>query len=100
MTLRMSIANLLDPITAAGGETRFSGLDHWMQGRTLYGGASALIAYTAVARAFPDLPPLRGAQVAFVAPTGPEVELRREICLLYTSPSPRDRSLSRMPSSA
>ena len=23
-----------------------------------------------------------------------------EICLLYTSPSPRDRSLSRMPSSA
>ena len=79
MTLRMSIANLLDPITAAGGDTRFSGLDHWMQGRTLYGGASALIAYTAVTRAFPDLPPLRGAQVAFVAPTGPEAELRREI---------------------
>ena len=25
---------------------------------------------------------------------------QREICLLYTSPSPRDRSLSRMPSSA
>ena len=24
----------------------------------------------------------------------------REACLLYTSPSPRDRSLSRMPSSA
>jgi acyl-CoA thioesterase len=79
MTLRMSIANLLDPITAAGGETRFSGLDHWMQGRTLYGGASALIAYTAVTRAFPDLPPLRGAQVAFVSPTGPDAELRREI---------------------
>ena len=27
-------------------------------------------------------------------------ELRRYTCLLYTSPSPRDRSLSRMPSSA
>ena len=25
---------------------------------------------------------------------------RKEACLLYTSPSPRDRSLSRMPSSA
>ena len=25
---------------------------------------------------------------------------QRELCLLYTSPSPRDRSLSRMPSSA
>ena len=75
----MSIANLLDPITAEGGKTTFTGLDNWLQGRTLYGGASALIAYTAVQRAFPDLPPLRGAQVAFVSPTGPEVELRREI---------------------
>ena len=27
-------------------------------------------------------------------------ELHSRICLLYTSPSPRDRSLSRMPSSA
>ena len=79
MTPVMSTANLLAPITADAGETRFSGLDHWMQGRTLYGGASALIAYTAVTRAFPDLPPLRGAQIAFVAPTGPEMELRREI---------------------
>ena len=79
MTPVMSTANLLDPITADAGKTRFSGLDHWMQGRTLYGGASALIAYTAVTRAFPDLPPLRGAQIAFVAPTGPEMELRREV---------------------
>ena len=79
MTPVMSTANLLAPITADAGETRFSGLDHWMQGRTLYGGASALIAYTAVTRAFPDLPPLRGAQIAFVAPTGPEMELRREV---------------------
>ena len=27
-------------------------------------------------------------------------DLLRNVCLLYTSPSPRDRSLSRMPSSA
>ena len=27
-------------------------------------------------------------------------ELHHELCLLYTSPSPRDRSVSRMPSSA
>ncbi|MBX7527754.1 acyl-CoA thioesterase [Qipengyuania vesicularis] len=75
----MSIASLIDPITAEGGTTRFDNLDHWLQGRTLYGGASALIAYTAAIRAFPDLPPLRAGQVAFVAPTGPEVELKREI---------------------
>ena len=30
----------------------------------------------------------------------PVATLRPETCLLYTSPSPRDRSLSRMPSSA
>ena len=29
-----------------------------------------------------------------------EVRLRIEACLLYTSPSPRDRQKSRMPSSA
>lgn len=75
----MSIASLTDPITAEGGSVRFDNLDHWLQGRTLYGGASALIAYTAAVRAFPDLPPLRAGQVAFVAPTGPEVELKREI---------------------
>ncbi len=79
MTVPMSIAQLLDPITASGGATRFGDLERWMQGRTLYGGASALIAYTAAIRAFPDLPPLRAAQIAFVAPTGSEVELRREI---------------------
>lgn len=75
----MSIASLIDPIPATGGKVVFDNLDHWLQGRTLYGGASALIAYTAAVRAFPDLPPLRAGQVAFVAPTGPEVELRRAI---------------------
>ncbi|MXO48656.1 thioesterase family protein [Erythrobacter vulgaris] len=75
----MSIASLTDPITAEGGRATFHDLDHWMQGRTLYGGASALIAYTTAARAYTDLPPLRAGQIAFVAPTGPEVELKREI---------------------
>ncbi|WP_336987253.1 thioesterase family protein [Altererythrobacter aquiaggeris] len=42
----------------------------WMQGRTMYGGASALLAYTAAKRSFPDLPPLRAAQVGFVGPIG------------------------------
>lgn len=75
----MTIASLIDPITADGGHVRFDNLDHWLQGRTLYGGASALVAYTAAIRAFPDLPPLRAAQIAFVAPTSPDAELRREI---------------------
>lgn len=75
----MAIQELLDPITAAGGEVRFGRFDEWQQGRTLYGGASALIAYTAATRAFPDLPPLRAGQVAFVAPVDESAELRRKI---------------------
>lgn len=75
----MSAAKLVEPITAEGGEIHLPDHAEWTQGRTLYGGASALIAYTAAIRAFPDLPPLRAAQIAFVAPTGPDIELRREI---------------------
>lgn len=40
----------------------------WRQGQTLYGGLSAALAVHAADRAFPDLPPLRSAQFAFVGP--------------------------------
>ena len=33
-------------------------------------------------------------------PTIPQLYVKKEFCLLYTSPSPRDRTRSRMPSSA
>ena len=38
----------------------------------------------------------------FLAPTGFKFQLNRtpKVCLLYTSPSPRDLGKSRMPSSA
>lgn len=68
----MSIAAMLAPV-AGNGETVTLPAEEWLQGRTLYGGASALVAYTAAIRAFPDLPPLRSAQIAFVAPVGAEV---------------------------
>ena len=38
--------------------------------------------------------------VAGIAFIGPRAESMRLLCLLYTSPSPRDRTRSRMPSSA
>ena len=75
----MNIASLIDPVTAQGGNVTISDADKWMQGRTLYGGASALVAYTAVQRAFSDLPPLRAAQIGFVGPVGESFEIRREI---------------------
>ncbi|MGQ7829794.1 thioesterase family protein [Altererythrobacter sp. Z27] len=75
----MSVSALIEPITGKPGIVTLPGAANWMQGRTLYGGASALIAYTQAIRAFPDLPPLRAAQVGFVAPVGETVELSAEI---------------------
>ena len=76
---RMSILDLLAPITGEPSSVELPTAENWMQGRTLYGGASALIAYTQAIRAFPDLPPLRAAQIGFVAPIGDKVELSAQI---------------------
>lgn len=75
----MSIANLIEPITGKLGPVQLNNIDQWKQGRTMYGGASALMAYTAAIRAFPDLPPLRSAQIGFVAPVGDNLELSAQI---------------------
>lgn len=75
----MTIASLLAPVTGQPGPARLDHAADWMQGRTLYGGASALVAYTMAVRAFPDLPPLRAAQVAFVAPVGEDIALSADI---------------------
>lgn len=75
----MTIASLLEPVTGQPGPARLTHAADWMQGRTLYGGASALVAYTMATRAFSGLPPLRAGQVAFVAPVGEEIALTAEI---------------------
>lgn len=75
----MRASELIGPIGPDLGNVILPGADQWMQGRTLYGGASALIAYTAATRAFPGLPPLRAAQIGFVGPVGPEMALGAEI---------------------
>ena len=75
----MSVTDLLAPLDGRAGPIHLPNAQDWMQGRTLYGGVSALLAYTAAIRAFPDLPPLRAGQVAFVAPVGETVEFRVEM---------------------
>lgn len=75
----MTIASLLEPVTGKPGPARLAQAQDWMQGRTLYGGASALVAYTMATRAFPDLPPLRAGQIAFIAPVGEDIALTAEI---------------------
>lgn len=42
--------------------------DDWKQGRTTYGGLSAALCVEAAQRTFPEAPPLRSAQFAFVGP--------------------------------
>ena len=42
--------------------------EDWRQGRTLFGGLSACLAVRSAQRAFPQLPPLRSAQFAFIGP--------------------------------
>ena len=68
-----ALAARLEPI--GDGRFRLDGASGWMQGRTMYGGAAAFIAYSAAKLAFPDLPPLRAAQVGFVAPVGEHLEV-------------------------
>lgn len=47
--------------------------DHWLQGRTAYGGLSSAFALEAARRLAPDLPPLRSAQITFAGPLSGEV---------------------------
>ena len=50
--------------------------ESWMQGRTTYGGLSAALCLVTAERAFPDLPPLRSANISFIGPVGGVVEGR------------------------
>ncbi|MGB3754577.1 MAG: thioesterase family protein [Parerythrobacter sp.] len=71
----MIAADLIAPIDATRGPFTLPDAEQWMQGRTLYGGASALVAFTALRHAYPDLPPLRAAQIGFVAPVGDTIDI-------------------------
>ncbi len=51
----------------------------WHQGRTVYGGLSAALAYHAASLVADDLPPLLSGQVAFSGPLSGDVEIRTQI---------------------
>ena len=65
------------PASENGGSMVVSG--GWFQGRTLFGGLTAAIALEAVLKQFPDLPPIRTAQVTFVGPLGGNCEVRTTV---------------------
>lgn len=69
----MNLADILQVFHASDG-AQFDVPANWHQGRTAFGGFSAVMAHAAARRLDADLPPLRSAQFAFVAPvTGPIV---------------------------
>jgi acyl-CoA thioesterase len=70
----VSLPQLADRLTQHGDRHHLHGAAGWMQGRTMYGGASSFIAYCAAIRSFPDLPPLRAAQIGFIGPVGEAIE--------------------------
>ncbi|WP_120717341.1 acyl-CoA thioesterase [Tsuneonella amylolytica] len=66
----MRFSELVAAVPADSRPVTIPGADRWMQGRTLFGGASAALALEGIRKAMPDLPPFRAAQVGFVAPVG------------------------------
>jgi len=75
-TVRPSAIGLIaDAMAGCGPDFSARGVDGWLQGRTMYGGASSFLAYAAARRTRPDLPPLRGAQIGFIAPVGADVDI-------------------------
>ena len=75
----MRFANLIDAVPADSRPVTLPGAENWMQGRTLFGGASAALALASIQKAMPDLSPFRAAQVGFVAPVGANLEFKVEI---------------------
>ena len=49
--------------------------EDWMQGRAIYGGLSTALCLDACLKCYPDLPPLRSANVNFVGPASEELSV-------------------------
>ncbi|MEM1132076.1 MAG: thioesterase family protein [Pseudomonadota bacterium] len=64
----MQLSDLLGSVSVSDGSATLSIPPTWMQGRTTYGGLSAALAHHVARQAFPDVPPLRSGQIAFVGP--------------------------------
>lgn len=75
----MNLASLLGQFRAGTNTHRIDIPPSWHQGRTAYGGLSAVLAYQAAKFADTDLPPLQSAQIAFVGPLAGEVEVTTSV---------------------
>ncbi|WP_295531170.1 thioesterase family protein [Novosphingobium sp. Chol11] len=71
----MGLGAMAARLAPLGGRYHLDGAQGWLQGRTMYGGASSFLAYAAARRQFPDLGPLRAGQIGFIAPVGEQLEI-------------------------
>ncbi len=63
-----SLAEVVAALAPEGESFVIEAPEDWAQGRTLYGGMTAALAYEALKRTHGELPPLRSAQFTFVGP--------------------------------
>lgn len=69
------LGDVLEQFTQAGSVWKGEAPLSWAQGRTLYGGMTAALAWAMATRSHADLPPLRSAQVAFVGPASGQLTI-------------------------
>ena len=75
-----SFGDVLENLVREGDFFVIDAPEDWAQGRTLYGGMTASLAYESVRRGLSDLPPLRSAQFTFIGPASGR--LRFDVSLL------------------
>jgi acyl-CoA thioesterase len=75
----IAFSTLMKGLTRDGQVFRAEVHEGWLQGRTLYGGLLAAYCLQCASAAFPDIPPLRSAQFAFVGPSSKEIALQPTI---------------------
>jgi acyl-CoA thioesterase len=75
----MNLATILEKFQSGAATHQVSIPTTWHQGRTSYGGLSAVLAYQAAKLADADLPPLQSAQIAFVGPLAGDVEVKATV---------------------
>jgi hypothetical protein len=75
----MNLQSILSQIGSNQSTHRVTIPTSWHQGRTSYGGLSAVIALHAARQVATDLPPLQSGQVAFVGPLSGDIEVETNI---------------------
>lgn len=72
-------SSMLKTLAVNGDQFTISLPADWLQGRTAYGGLSAALCLESTLRAFPEMPPLRSAQFAFIGPATGDLKISPQV---------------------